>query len=350
MKDFLKYVNISELHEKIDEFRDLDFKRMSYAEVGKAIHKVISFEVPETPGGSRTALSCSSYNYPSGMRFYRVRTIPADDRSRPLKTMCRVSDCWEPPANVVKSGRLNRDSEPLLYTAAESSIVAVEEMKIKEGELFSLIVYEAVEEIRATAIGFPVDAKDLTEEESLKARMIQGFLKHEFIRDVGVGTEYLYRISETIVKDYFDLPPDFQDAWCYPSIAKKGGFNVCFREGRRSKLRLIGVQIGTVVKQGDETLHRISAVASASGDGINLSYYEAGSDKYAYLFPELIVADRLLLWAQPYLSTHYYRNCPRFELNFNDLKSTIHKGLRTFFDPSVSWVFRLVLRKVWLLV
>ncbi|WP_081365831.1 hypothetical protein [Alteromonas mediterranea] len=288
LKDFLKHVDASHLHDKIGKFRDLDFKRMSYQEIQKAIADVITFN---TPYGNISVLMRMNASYPAGTRFYRVRTLPENDRKIPLQTMSKVSDCWEPPEYIVKAGRLNRDNEALLYTAPISPFVAVEEMKIPDGELFSLIVYEALERINVTKIGAPPNTEGLNAEEVLKSKMIADFLKHEFIRDVGVGTEYLYRISESITKDYFDLPPDVQDAWCYPSVAKKGHFNVCFRKDKRSKLKLIGSQIASVVRERDDYLFHAKLVTKVGADGESLTYHQIGSDEQRELFPEIILAE-----------------------------------------------------------
>lgn len=287
LKDFLKHVEASHLHDKIGKFRDLDFKRMSYQEVQKAIADVITFS---TPYGVISVLMPMNTSYPAGTRFYRVRALPVDDRKIPLRTMSKVSDCWEPPEHIVKAGRLNRDNEAVLYTAPISPFVAVEEMKIPDGELFSLIVYEALEQINVTMIGAQPNTEGLNADEVLKSKMIQDFLKHEFIRDVGVGTEYLYRISESITKDYFDLPPDFQDAWCYPSVAKKGHFNVCFRKDKRFKLKLVGSQIARVVRENDDYLFQAKLVTKVGADGVNLTYHQIGSDEQREIFPEIMLA------------------------------------------------------------
>ncbi len=288
LMDFLKHVDASHLHDKIDKFRDLDFKRMSYQEIQKAIADVITFS---TPHGNISVLMPMNASYPVGTRFYRVRALPENDRKIPFQTMSRVSDCWEPPEHIVKAGRLNRDNEALLYTAPISPFVAVEELKIPDGELFSLIVYEALEQINVTMIGALPTTEGLNAEEVLKSKMIQDFLKHEFIRDVGVGTEYLYRISESITKDYFDLPPDFQDAWCYPSVAKKGHLNVCFRKDKRSKLKLIGSQIASVVREKDDYLFHAKLVTKIGADGESLTYHQIGSDEQRELFPEIMLAE-----------------------------------------------------------
>ncbi|EOC1268938.1 hypothetical protein ACI09D_004115, partial [Cronobacter malonaticus] len=270
LKEFLNHIDISSLHNKICKFRDLDFKKMSYKEVQSAINDVITFD---TPHGNICVLIPMITSYPVGTRFYRVRSIPQHDRVLPLPTMSKVIDCWEPPEHVVRAGRLNRDNESLLYTALMFPSVAVEEMKIKDNELFSLIVYEAVEPINATCIGQIPDLNNLNSEEALKAKMFQDFFKHEFMRDVGSGTEYLYRISESIAKDYFDLPTEVQDAWSYPSVAQKGQVNVCFRKVKKRKIKLIGVQITTVTQEDGHYLFHPKIIATPASDGLNLSYY-----------------------------------------------------------------------------
>ena len=121
--------------------------------------------------------------------------------------MSKVSDCWEPPREIVRLGRLNKEGEPLLYTTPAGPRVAIDELKVPDDEWFSLIVYEAVEDVNVAIIGGDVDVEGLDDGDVLKIEMIQGFLRDEFMRDVGQGTEYLYRISESIAKDYFDLPP-----------------------------------------------------------------------------------------------------------------------------------------------
>ena len=246
-KSHLQYVDLPKLQKKIDRFRRLNFKSLSYTEVGKAIQDVVLFD---TPFGKRSLWGVPSFPpFPIGTRFYRVRTIPSCDRQLPLKSMSTIHDCWEPPKEIVDIGRLNRAKESLLYTTPVNPFIVIEERKIPEKEFFSLIVYEAIEQINVVPIGIRCAYKGLNESEILKLRMFEDFLCHEFIRDVGKGTEYLYRNSEYIAKRFFDLPPEVQDAWCYPSIVKKENYNVCFRPNKRKeKLKLIGVQIASVCK------------------------------------------------------------------------------------------------------
>lgn len=240
---FLRHVNTRELHSRISRFRKLRFQSMSRADISQAILDVIMFD---TPSGPRCVLQPSTATYRSGTKFYRVRAIPEDDHTIPLRSMSKTADCWEPPRQVVAMGRLNKAGEPLLYTSPIDPFVAIGELKVPDRQLFSLIVFEAVEDVQVAMIGGSADIKGLNDADALKVEMIQGFLRDEFTRDVGQGTEFLYQASEVIAKDYFDLPPEIQDAWCYPSIVDQSKFNVAFRPEKRSKLRLIGTEIARV--------------------------------------------------------------------------------------------------------
>ena len=286
LKAHLQYIDLLKLQKKIDQFRKLNFKNLSYQEVGKAVHDVVFFDTFRGKSCILPISGCPSY--PAGTRFYRVRSIPRDDRKLPLKFMSKVSDCWEPPKEIVDIGRLNKAHEPLLYTTPGHPMTAVEELKISENEFFSLIEYEATQKINVAMIGGNFEYDGLNSDERLKLQMIQDFFCHEFIRDVGKGTEYLYRISEYIAKTFFDFPAEVQDAWCYPSITKKENYNVCFRpKKRKEKLKLIGVQIASIRTINKEKVFYIPLVVKESPDGHNLSYFGIGSSEQKEMFPEI---------------------------------------------------------------
>ena len=295
-RDFLRHVDARELHRRIARFRMLNFGAMSYAELTNAIIGVIQFD---TPTGPRAILRPTIGWFAAGTRFYRVRTIPSEDRdsigppspsmSR-IRAMSRIRDCWEPPKEVVPVGRLNRAGQPLLYTSPRNFLVAIDEMKIEDGECCSLIVYEAADNVKIAVIGNSHPSIGALDEYStMKMEMIDGFLRDEFTRDVGPGTEYLYRLSEVIAKSWFDLPPEVQDAWCYPSIVDKNSCNVAFRpDRRREKLRLIGVQIGSprTLSNGQRYLH-VELLAGEKEGTEELDYFRMGSLEQRRLFPEL---------------------------------------------------------------
>ena len=154
--EFLPYVDSRELHRRISQFRKLSFRSMSHEEVARTILNVIMFD---TPKGPCSVLQVPGGTYSAGTLFYRVRAIPRDDHMIPLPSMSKISPCWEPPRELVKMGRLNKEGEPLLYTSPSNPFVAIGELKIPKGEWFSLIVYEAVEDVKVTTIGSHVDTE-----------------------------------------------------------------------------------------------------------------------------------------------------------------------------------------------
>ena len=285
-KEFLQCVDARELHRRISEFRRLSFCSMSYEDVHQAVLDVIMFD---TPNGALAVVQPSSAQYSAGTRFYRVRAIPKDDHVLPLRSMSKIRDCWEPPGEVTPIGRLNRQGEPLLYTSPGNPLVAVDEVKIADGGWCSVIAYDAVEDVNVTVIGGDPVVHGLDKADALKLEMIQGFLRDEFSRDVGRGTEYLYRISEIIARDYFDLPPVVHDAWCYPSIADKNSWNVAFRPKDRRKLRLIGVTVAKPRRLRDGKRELRVALMAREKEGSNaLSYFRIGSPEQRQLFPEIV--------------------------------------------------------------
>lgn len=287
LKEHLSFVDAGKLIDKIRAFRTLPIKTMSKRQIADEISKVLCFE---TPRGLSAMLTPSMVSYPRGTRFYRVRTLAKDDTTIPLRGMRIEGDAWNPPAQFVKAGRLNIEGESLLYTSPMIPKVAIEEMKIPDNEAFSLIVYESTHDINVTAIGFTQEIASINAEERLKIALIDDFLTHEFSRDVGIGTEYLYKTSETIIKDYFDLPPQVQDAWGYPSVAEKRCVNVCFRpDNAKEKLQLIGVQIATCQRTGDGAWINVKYIASGFDNNGVFQYHAVGSKAQREAFPEITV-------------------------------------------------------------
>lgn len=285
-REYLRHIDTSQLLERISQFRDLDFKRMPSAEISERFRNVLMFGPSEDQ--KTCALPIGIGNFKTGNKFFRVRKLEAQEMKFPLRGMEIEADAWEPPAKYVRTGRLNKDGEPLLYTSPDDLNVAIEETKIADGELFSAIVYEAAEPIKCALIGIPAPDLALSSDEQIKLKIVLDFLRHEFIRDVGVGTEHLYKISEALTKDNFDLPEQESDGWCYPSVAMKGRVNVCFRPHvARKKLTLLGVMICSAKRVDDGyeiSVHRIAHGFDPSGRFV---YHPIGSEVQKTVFPEI---------------------------------------------------------------
>lgn len=281
---YLSKISIEEIELRREKVRSLNIKRMNDEELFNTIMDTISFDVD---GIHQSRLMPRFHTYPEKTRFYKIRSLDVTDHFVPLKAMSKESDAWNAPVDLCKAGRINKEGESLLYTSPSPN-VCVEEMKIEDGNRFCLIVYESVKSIKASLVGIWEDNPDLSKDENLKMRMITNVLGDLFSKEVGKGTEYLYRVSERIAKDYFDLPRDMQDAWCYPSIAAKIGHNVCFQpEVAREVLKLIGVQICSVKRVGDDYLYFCQAIAIWNGEKDSFDYFSVNSPLCHQYFPEI---------------------------------------------------------------
>lgn len=283
LKKLLSKTTTEEIILKIETFRKLNLKSIGDKELFDEISKVLMV-------GNQSILLPRIGNYPIGTKFYRIRKLNIEDHYLPLKAMSVEQDAWSPPEDcITKPGRLNKVKESLLYTSPINPSVAVEEMKIEEKERFCLIVYKAKKEVKVSIIGQWEKIPELNQEENLKMRILSNFLNDEFTRDVGQGTEFLYRASERIAKDYFDLPPrDVQDAWCYPSIASKPSYNVCFRpELAKEILDLVGVQLCEVEKDKSDYMFKCIGVLADFDENDKFIFHKINSRRCAELFPEI---------------------------------------------------------------
>lgn len=288
LKEYLRHVDVEELQQRISRFRDLDFKRMSSTEISEQFMQVMLFNIGGT--GKISSLPICIGTYPKKHRFFRVRRLNLEQLQIPVRGMEVEADAWEAPAEYVRSGRLNKDGESLLYTSPGDLGVAIEETRIADGEMFAAIVYEAKEPIKCVEVGISSANANLTPEERIKVRMVLDFLRHEFIREVGQGTEHLYRISESLVKDHFDLPEEVSDGWCYPSVAKKGKVNVCFRPHvARRKLSLLGVMVSSARRLDDEYEIKTFSIAHGFDQNGKFIYHHIGSAVQRKIFPEIVL-------------------------------------------------------------
>lgn len=160
IEEYLSRVNINDLIDKIQRFRDLDFKSISHTDVRNELFNVLSFPVADGNGVS-LCMEHTYTTYDAGQFFYRVRAIPESDSSSPFNAMSKISDCWEPPADISSEGRLNKTGSTLLCTSPGSPVTPINELKIKEGERFSLIVYKTLKPVVAVNVARQFTTKEL---------------------------------------------------------------------------------------------------------------------------------------------------------------------------------------------
>lgn len=280
-ENFLMSINELDLIQKIKNFRSLNFKFMSKKEISEAINKVLMYNNQFL---YISQMSC----YPSNTKFFRVRAL--DGTMVPNKNLRISSDFWSPPEkNVDKYGRLNKPGESLLYTAPINPFVAIKEMKLAKGTYYALIVYQAKDVVKVNVIGGEYDYNKIGIKEKkaiLINELYNNFLRDEFSRDVGTGTEYLYKISEIIAKNYFDLPPrEVQDAWAYSSVQDKSNYNVCFRP--LISKELLELQGAMIVRNNDPDEINVCCVAHGFDENGIAKYHRLGSDIQKRYFPEI---------------------------------------------------------------
>ena len=277
-KEILQYISPSEIIDKIRTFRTINLKTISDSKLENAIDNVLKVKVNGELKSVQLQFSKIIGEKYIHSRFCRVRRLTKEDiHSRDFLSMKKERDAWWPPKEFVKTrGRLNKEYESLLYVA-ETLETALEETKIKVGEQFYYIEFRTKKPFRACFIGEWEDFEGLNEIENLKLKLYNEFLINEFSKDVGIGTEFLYRPSEIIAKKYFNQDI-VQDAWCYSSVADKKRYNFCFYPHKAKEcLDLVGVRFCKLVfKDGQKVQIVLDAIGSDSNG--NLIYHKINSE------------------------------------------------------------------------
>ncbi|MFK3992947.1 hypothetical protein [Staphylococcus capitis] len=271
------------LQDKIKNFRKLNIKEMSNEDLNNEILNVLC----DRDRGFSYFVNLATY--PKNTEFFRVRTFNKDIKLNQI--MQTSQDFWNPPKSLVRNfGRLNKIGESLLYTTPGDPLICINELKIEPDQVFVLIKYSAINDIKVNIIGGEYNYEKLNIK-SKKAifihEMINNFLREEYSREVGIGTEHLYKTSEIIAKSFFDLPPEeIQDAWAYISTIDKKSYNVCFRpEIAKKKLQLDGAIVASV-----DVMNNIKCFCVTSGydeEDKKTYFHEIGSDYQKKIFPNI---------------------------------------------------------------
>ena len=114
----------------------------------------------------------------------------------------------------------------------------------------------------------------LSEKGLINAKIINQFLVNEFTRDVGDGTEFLYRISNRLVVDYFDLPNC--DGYLYPSVARKQGYNLALKPESAVRILELNCLFYARLKayEGDSVIYEFIKKANKINEKGELIYEE----------------------------------------------------------------------------
>ena len=129
-------------------------------------------------------------------------------------------DFWEPSADKVniKVGRLNDESESLLYTA-DGIRTAQLETNIKYGDIFILITYKLKTDqiLDLSLIGTELHIKEeLSDSTKEKLSMVVRFFTKEATRSVGKDKRF-YKVSNAIAKFIREYSDQDTDGWAHTS-------------------------------------------------------------------------------------------------------------------------------------
>lgn len=223
MDNPLNSLDTLELLNKINDFKKIDLKNTSI--------EIISEKSLET-------LSCmivGNYVIKENTRLYRVRKLKPDLSDMPKY----FQDIWHPKAEqVTRDGRVNLKGHPILYCSTDQ-MTPIYECGIEPDDFYALIQYSVLPqcELVGYTVGNDSEPEGLNKTGRLNNKIINDFLVSEFTKPVGVGTEYLYKISNVICQNFMDMP--FCDSFIYPSIANyKKGLNVAIKpQSAKDKIR-----------------------------------------------------------------------------------------------------------------
>ena len=293
IENILRYANVDKLKERIRKFQNMDIQKMSDKELEENIIKVLSIKTDEDVMIETILLEYSLFSI--GQRFYRVRKLRNTDM--PNKDLKNVSAYWNPPKKYVKYyGRLNKPKESLLYTAL-NPYTAMCEANLIAGDPFVLCVYEAIKPLRFSWIGGKADYdfNGIKNKKTIEyLEIIRQFLVDEFTKIIPKGQEFLYRITEMIIKNYYTFPDD--NGWRYPSIKNNFEDNICFRSERvMYNIKLVGAIIAVFNEENEVDAHKMkfsveNVIVGPKMDDYYLYESKKGEEYMRNLFPEFIKA------------------------------------------------------------
>lgn len=285
----LRHVDINKLKGRIRIFQNMDIQSLSDKELETNIDEVLKVKLD---GDITISTTLSEYSlFSIGERFYRVRKLKNTDM--PNSDLKNVSAYWNPPKKYIKHyGRLNKPRESLLYTAL-NPYTAICETNLKPRDPFVLCIYEAIKPLRFSWIGGKAnyDFNGIKNKKAIEfLETIRQFLVDEFTRVIPEGQESLYRITETIAKNYYTFPDD--NGWRYPSIKHNFEDNICFHSERvMYNVKLVGAIIATFNESNETDPHEMKMSVEYVVVGPNMDNYylyqsKKGEEYMEKLFPE----------------------------------------------------------------
>lgn len=256
IKHYLGTITHSELQARIRTFRKLQFQVLSEEDIRKELHKVFLSKHPRDGKNWHTGISATS-SWPKETDFFRVRKLDCEPSAPPYNKMAVASDLWHNPTpSACQSGRFNARGTSVLYLTPAHPGVAAQELQISRGDFFALIVYRPREKIDCLNIAHLPEQyrRSFSDDEWLKLNTLNDFVVHECTRHVGVGTEYLYKISRVLFEMNLNIDLVSSHGWgvLYPSVPNQNALNIVFPNPELAKQKLHFRGVATMLYDGGE--------------------------------------------------------------------------------------------------
>lgn len=190
--DQLNNIKTIEIINNISEFRGLTPRRTPRDDLRKKLEEAIPIHLV-------------AFQEINQSEFFRVR------KNTKIEPFEKYDDFWYPPSDITSIGRLNEEHQTIFYLSFDP-VTPFHEAKIRPDDYFTLMYYSYKTQSTLSALlleGIPKEQQNIllnnrmTETGLTNYNLLCDFIRTELIKDVGLGTEYLYVISN-LIKDLFD--------------------------------------------------------------------------------------------------------------------------------------------------
>jgi len=228
----------------IEEWRQFDLRKATNDEVDRSLDRLIKRI------GQQLLVKVTKK--PS--KLWRIRKFK--------KLLREEKEFWEPPSKDAKAGRCNAAESPVLYVS-EQLRTPFEECSIKPEDVVYLIKYKAKRSLKlCNVVGQRKLDKDLLDENSqVSYEILREFIRSEFMKPVGKGTEYLYKLSAAVCRTLANI--ESADGWIYPSVAFPAELNIALKGTIARKVMAISDVRIVKLAEGEEAV-RSGKIPSAA--------------------------------------------------------------------------------------
>lgn len=227
-----------EVLDAIDQWRGLDLRGSSAETVSSEFHRLFSLMI-----NSRSSITLTA-----PQSFYRIR--------KSSRILSSIDDFLAPPAELARKGRCGFDGLPMLYLS-EDGMTPFEELGVPLHEQVYLVKYN-IKPGEELDLCYPFDTwsdsktTEWSEKRLLAERIMLEFMRSEFMRPVGQGTEFLYNLTASICWFLRTHMYGQADGISYPSIVHGSHHkNAAIYPNSQKKLKITDVRIVELVNEDE---------------------------------------------------------------------------------------------------